>query len=238
VRRERRGEEVKGERQTKCRIDNKYFKKILSTSRPSTTHSYCGLGMMDCVTMVLMERSTVLPLDLVVLINSFLYERLTDENFKQAIALWFGNEEECKFRFGHISYWNTSRVTNMEKAFYFLKKFNEDISRWNVSNVTNMSRMFSLSTWFNQDLSEWDVRNVTTMAWMFHRATQFNGDISRWNVSRVTDMSYMFFQATRFNRDLSQWDVRNVTDMRAMFSEATQFSGDLSCWDVRNVTRT
>jgi hypothetical protein len=35
------------------------------------------------------ERETGLPLDLVVLINSFLYERLTDENFKQAIALWF-----------------------------------------------------------------------------------------------------------------------------------------------------
>jgi hypothetical protein len=68
---------------------------------------------MDCVTMVLVERETGLPLDLVVLINSFLYERLTDENFKQAIALWFENKEECKFRFGHISDWNTSRVTNM-----------------------------------------------------------------------------------------------------------------------------
>lgn len=52
-------------------------------------------GTMDSVTMVLVERGTGLPLDLVVLINSFLYERLTDENFKQAIALWFRNEEEC-----------------------------------------------------------------------------------------------------------------------------------------------
>jgi hypothetical protein len=41
---------------------------------------------MDCVTMKLVERSTVLPLDLVVLINSFLYERLAHETFKQAIA--------------------------------------------------------------------------------------------------------------------------------------------------------
>ena len=51
---------------------------------------------MDCVTMVLVERGTGLPLDLVVLINSFLSEILTDDNFKQAIALWFENEEECK----------------------------------------------------------------------------------------------------------------------------------------------
>jgi hypothetical protein len=54
----------------------------------------------------------------VVLINSFLYERLTDENFKQAIALWFENEEECKFRFGHISDWNASQKFLSSDAFY------------------------------------------------------------------------------------------------------------------------
>jgi hypothetical protein len=81
---------------------------------------------MDCVTMVLLERDT----GLVVLVNSFLSERLTDENFKQAVTLWFENEEECRFRFGHISDWNTSRVTNMEREFYGRSDFNEDISRW------------------------------------------------------------------------------------------------------------
>jgi surface protein len=93
---------------------------------------------MDCVTMVLVERETGLPLDLVVLINSFLYERLTDENFKQAIALWFENKEECKLRFGHISDWKTSRVTNMQGTFYYRSDFNENISRWNVGSVTDM----------------------------------------------------------------------------------------------------
>jgi hypothetical protein len=93
---------------------------------------------MDCVTMVLVERETGLPLDLVVLINSFLYERLTDENFRQAIALWFMNKVECRFRFGHISDWNTSRVTNMERAFHGRRNFNQDICRWNVSNVTDV----------------------------------------------------------------------------------------------------
>jgi hypothetical protein len=54
--------------------------------------------------MVLVERETGIPLDLVVFINSYLLsEELTDENFQQAIALWFENEEECRFRFGHIS---------------------------------------------------------------------------------------------------------------------------------------
>jgi surface protein len=134
---------------------------------------------MDCVTMVLVERETGLPLDLVVLINSFLYERLTDENFKQAIDLWFGNKEECKFRFGHISDWNTSRVTNMEGIFYHISDFNENISRWDVGRVTNMREMFALASHFNQDIGQWDVRNVTDMEGMFFGAASCRG--VRWS---------------------------------------------------------
>jgi surface protein len=141
---------------------------------------------MDCVTMVLVERETGLPLDLVVLINSFLYERLTDENFKQAIALWFENKQECKFRFGHISDWNTSRVTNMERAFFRRSDFNEDIGRWNVGNVTNMRNLFFRVSQFNQDIGQWDVSSVTNMGGMFSGASQFNQDIGQWDVSSVT----------------------------------------------------
>jgi surface protein len=142
--------------------------------------------------MKLVERSTILPLDLVVLINSFLYERLTDENFQQAIALWFEKKEECKFRFGHISDWNTSRVTNMNMAFYIRCFFNEDIGHWNVSNVTNMGGMFNGASEFNQDIGQWDVSNVTNMGGMFNGASQFNQDIGQWNVSNVTNMRGMF----------------------------------------------
>jgi hypothetical protein len=45
---------------------------------------------MDVVEMVLMERATRIPLDLIILIRSFLYEKLTDENFSAAVPLWFG----------------------------------------------------------------------------------------------------------------------------------------------------
>jgi surface protein len=147
---------------------------------------------MDCVTMMLIEGKTKIPLDLVIFINSFLPKRLTDENFKQAIALWFQNKEECKWRYGHISFWNTSRVTNMGWAFYYRVDFNEDISRWNVSQVTNMSSMFNGATGFNGDLSQWNVSKVSNMGYMFFGASQFNGDISQWDISNVTNLSFMF----------------------------------------------
>jgi surface protein len=180
---------------------------------------------MDVVTMVLIEQKTVLPLDLVVFINSFLPEVITNRNFKEAVDLWFKDEEKCKWRFGHISDWNTSRVTNMGWAFFCQRNFNEDISRWDVSSVTDMSGMF-VGCGFNGDLSCWDVSNVTNMSVMFYEANQFNGDLSRWNVSKVTDMSSMFLQASEFNGDLSQWDVKNVTDMSHMFRGAHQFNKD------------
>jgi surface protein len=129
-------------------------------------------------------RETGLPLDLVVFINSFLYERLTDANFKQAIALWFEKKEECRFRFGHISDWNTSRITNMGFAFCDISDFNEDISRWNVGRVTDMGSMFYRASQFNGDIGQWDVSNVTGLGSMFHGASQFNGDIGHWDVSR------------------------------------------------------
>jgi hypothetical protein len=41
---------------------------------------------MDVVEMVLMERATGIPLDLIILIRSFVNEKLTDDNFFAAVV--------------------------------------------------------------------------------------------------------------------------------------------------------
>jgi surface protein len=197
-------------------------------------YSVATITEMDCVTMKLVERETGLPLDLVVLINSFLYERLTDDNFRQAIALWFENKEECKFRFGHISDWKTSRVTKMETAFYNRRDFNENIGRWNVGSVTDMKGMFYRASQFNQDIGQWNVSMVTDMRGMFSEATHFNGELNCWDVSSVTDMAHMFHGATDFDRDISRWNVSSATTVKQMFAGATLFTGDLSHWGAQD----
>jgi hypothetical protein len=60
------------------------------------------------------------PLDLLRYMAEFLYEELT----------WM---RDNVFRYGHISYWDTSRRTNMDRLFYRLRSFNRDLSNWNVS---------------------------------------------------------------------------------------------------------
>ena len=134
---------------------------------------------------------------------------------------------------GDLSKWDVSNVKNMHAMFFAAESFNGDLSKWDVSNVRNMSSMFSYSS-FNGDLSKWNVSNVRNMYQMFGD-TSFNGDLSNWDVSNVEDMENMFLDA-RYNRDLSKWNVSNVRNMRQMFHIAESFNGDLSKWDVSNVT--
>jgi len=159
-----------------------------------------------------------------------------NDSIKSAVALWRSNRAAAESQHGHISAWDTSRVTVMEKLFKDFDKFNEDISKWDVSQVTDMSGIFWNASSFKGDLSKWNVSQVTNMSSMFCLAWSFNGDLSQWNVSQVTNVSSMFQNASSFSGDLSKWNVSQVTDMSRMFWNARSFKGDLSKWDVRRVT--
>ena len=95
----------------------------------------------------------------------------------EAVDLWCDNPIQAEATYGHISTWDTSRVTTMENLFNGAtwsggkanrKTFNENISQWNVSAVTTMQSMFYNAEAFNGDISQWDVSAVTTMAGMFN----------------------------------------------------------------------
>ncbi len=167
----------------------------------------------------------------------------TDADIHKAVNDWCEDPAKATAKYGHISKWNTSLVTNMKELFKDKREFNDNISKWNVSNVIDMSHMFDYNPYdededgefvsiFNGDISKWDVSNVKNMDSMFSN-TRFNGDISGWNVSSVINMKGMF-QWSHFNGDVSRWNVSNVKNMMYMFSH-TPFNGDLSGWDVSSV---
>ena len=152
------------------------------------------------------------------------------KQLKKAIENWGNNNEQAIERYGDISEWDVSNVTDMSNMFYNASSFNGNISGWNVSNVTDMDAMFSGASSFNSDISGWNVSEVTDMRFMLSYASSFNSDISGWNVSKVTDMTGMFKAASSFNSDISGWDVSKVTNMSLMFSRASNFNQDLSNW--------
>uniref|UniRef100_A0A6C0ACB3 BspA family leucine-rich repeat surface protein n=1 Tax=viral metagenome TaxID=1070528 RepID=A0A6C0ACB3_9ZZZZ len=152
------------------------------------------------------------------------------DELKEAVDLWCNDKDTALKKYGDISKWDTSSVTNMSHIF-FDSQFNGDISKWNTSKVIDMNNMFSNSE-FNRDISKWDTSNVTDMSDMFFNS-EFNGDISKWNTSNVTDMICMFTYSD-FNGDISKWDTSKVKDMSWMFYES-QFNGDISNWNFSNI---
>ena len=90
-----------------------------------------------------------------------------DGDIKEAVNLWCSDPAAAEERYGHISKWDVSCVTNMDKLFERKIKFNDNIQAWDVSKVTHMYSMFRGAASFNQPLDAWDVSSGTDMDGMF-----------------------------------------------------------------------
>jgi surface protein len=169
----------------------------------------------------------------------------TDGDIRVAADLWCFDRAAAEERYGHISEWDVSSVTDMSELFNphdeiednFRGKdlFNDDISRWDVSGAIDMHNMFYRASAFNQPVGNWNVSNVTDMCGMFEDAQSFNQPVGDWDVSNVTIMSGMFGNAHAFNQPIGDWDVSNVAYTHWMFNGAEVFNQDLTRWDMRSV---
>ena len=107
-----------------------------------------------------------------------------------------------------------------------------DITDWDVSLITDMSYAFDGKFTFNADLSKWNVQSVTTFSYTFRNAKLFISDLSQWQTSQVKTFTFMFFGCERFTAELSEWDVSRVSNFGSMFYGANNFNSDLSKWLV------
>jgi len=166
---------------------------------------------------------------------------ITDQTIRRAVAQWFENQPSATEKYGHISDWNTSQVTDMSQLFNSYEypgaaEFNENITGWDTSQVTTMNLMFNGAREFNQDISSFDVSQVTDMNFLFFAAANFNQDISRWNTNKVEGMSFTFSGAREFDQDIGQWNTSSLTDIAGLFFGAQKFNRAIGSWDVSSVT--
>jgi surface protein len=109
-------------------------------------------------------------------LHKYLYSGIrSDDDIRAAVDAWCRDPVVAEIKYGHISGWDTSLVTNMSKLFDNTRNFNDDISQWTVSNVTNMYCMFYNAPAFNQPLEQWNVGNVTNMRSMFRGSGMSSG---------------------------------------------------------------
>ncbi len=160
---------------------------------------------------------------------------MTNESLREAVQLWCDDANTAQLRYGHISTWNTSQITNMKELFKDRHDFNEFLNLWDVSRVVSMEGMFSGATSFNQPLDRWNTQSVTSLRRCFYNASSFNQPLNSWNVNKVNDMMFTFCGATRFNQLLDCWNVYNVINMDGMFFNAYTFNQSINNWNVSNV---
>ena len=95
--------------------------------------------------------------------------KFNNETLRAAVKEWLDDESKAEKKYGHISDWDTSEVTDMQYLFKDAESFNQPLEKWDVSQVTNMSQMFYKATSFNQPLEKWDVSKVMNMYGMFNQ---------------------------------------------------------------------
>jgi surface protein len=135
-------------------------------------------------------------------------------------------------KYGNISLWDTSNITNMSKLFKNKQVFNDDIRLWDVSRVNTMDRMFYGCHTFNQPLVKWDVSNVKNMESMFYGCHTFNQPLAKWDVSNVKNMKAMFYGCHTFNQPLAKWDVSNVKNMKELFYNCYNLTCNYYCHNL------
>ena len=94
------------------------------------------------------------------------------DELSRGIDEWLQDPVSTEQARGHINYWDTSNVTDMNELF---------------------SGTFSDPGTFNTTIGQWDTSRVTSMYRMFYYARSFDQDVNGWNVSRVTKFSSMFY---------------------------------------------
>ncbi len=215
-----------------------------STIEPGPTNVPV-LGATLCMNLAInccLSKQYGIPIELRCIVYSYVVDVINDDNIHTITKAWYDAEDELSLtqltlQYGHISYWNTSKVTNMKELFKGYSNFNENIQQWDVSNVIDMNSMFQYAYMFNQPINHWNVNKVTNMNYLFDSALSFNQCINNWNVSNVITMCGMFKNCCNFNSSLSNWNVINVIDMSEMFAMNRKFNNDSLCnWQVDNVT--
>ena len=101
----------------------------------------------------------------------------TNKTLRRAVKDYLAGGDRKKRiveKYGEISNWDTSKVTNMRWMFKNAESFDQPLNNWDVSNVTNMWSMFQNAESFDQPLNKWNVSQVKLMDRMFRGATSFN----------------------------------------------------------------
>ena len=163
------------------------------------------------------------------LLIDFKSMKQNNETIKKAVKEWLLDAVSAEAKYGHISGWDTSEVTDMSYLFSGAESFNQPLNNWDVSSVTSMYSMFKKAKSFNQPLDNWDVSNVIDMSWMFSDAKSFNQPLEKWDISNLHDLAEIFTDGHKkmIEKYDKQEDDLNTSDEREVSDKVYILEGEL-----------
>jgi len=144
---------------------------------------------------------------------------INDSNIHDIVEGWFSHNAMTLKKYGHISTWDVSMVTDFDGLFEDKTTFNEDISDWRMDNAVTARGMFKNAISFDQPVGKWKICNLIYATEMFNGATSFNQPIGNWVVKKLKDAAGMFRGAISFEYDLKQWKLYRLCQLDSMFDE-------------------
>ena len=78
--------------------------------------------------------------------------KFNNETLRAAVKEWLDDESKAEKKYGHISDWDTSEVTDMQYLFKDAESFNQPLEKWDVSKVKDMKDMFDGATSFTHQV--------------------------------------------------------------------------------------
>ena len=144
-------------------------------------------------------------------------------------------------KFGLISAWDTSAITDFSDVFRGKATFNDDISLWDVSSGRKFDSMFRDARVFDQNLGWWDMTSATSVSEMFLNANEFRGEgLKFWDLSLVKT-AYRMLESTNLYPGINligffrDGQVSNIEQMFRSLRSPYYEGYMISHWNVTKV---
>ena len=148
------------------------------------------------------------------------------QSLKDRVQEWCANAVSAGGKYGNISDWDTSAVTDMDSLFKQVEcsKFNDDISKWNTSSVTDMRCVVGCT---HAAAFEWGRERHGGTAYDGRARCAASRDVrasrshlalllARWPPLSRSLCSRMFHGASAFNQSIGGWNTLSVTNMKCV----------------------
>lgn len=147
------------------------------------------------------------------------YQPQSNDELKEAVKIWCKNREKGLEQFGHISLWDTSKITDMSSLFecnchvvvYVHDEYCKHYPRDRFWHLRQIELRHKYRPQAHECHCELDKINIIRST-CYCGKKNFNDNINNWNMSNVINTKFMFRNCIKFNQPLNRWQFSKLNE--------------------------